>query len=1404
MTDLLEKPLYGVAIYNPRLLSKDELVRFFVARQAELGRLVDALRREAEAQPQHHLIVGARGMGKTTLLHRLRYAIADDEYLASRCLGLVFPEEQYNVGCLADFWLNCVDALADELESMQRVDLVEGLDSEVARLQALAEPDDRGRRALELLCQLSDRLDRRLVLLVDNMDLVLDRLETEQWTLREVLSSEARIQVVGATSAPLESHYRHDKAFYDFFRVHHLTGLGDEETFTVLRRLAEVTEHDRVARLLDEEPARVKTVRLMAGGNPRTVVLLFSLLAQETEGDVRTDIERLLDLCTPLYKHRLEVLSMQAQQVLDALAMHWAPATAAAIAKATHLKVNVVSTHLDRLVKDGTVEKVTLPAIKRHGFQIAERFFNIWCLMRASRRVRRRLVWLVEFLRLMFGPEELTLRARRHLVQERLGDNVRHAEMGLAYASAIEDAPLRTALESQSIRALCIEPEVRRQLGDLLDLDGQDSGLLDRAERMRLLAEAREAVMTAAMQHPGWDPERFWEQLGGSLALSVQMKHQGATAMIVQPALRTTLDSILRDERAQRCDGFVEEEVEALSRAVREGYIDLQNLSRDELEGAALAQGKRFVVPCALGIASAGGFPVDLEWFTNEVQCSRSLITWISWARLALKGHISADEISLTLLPVIEAQQWGSRTLSLLGWLQVDLRQYDQAEASYRKAISLDPLLAFPWNDLGNLLQDHRGKYDEAEAAYRKAISLDSNYAYPWNGLGHLFHNRLARYDEAEAAYRKAISLDPQFAPPWSGLGYLLQYRLARYDEAEAAHRKAISLDSKFAFPWLGLGDLFQNGLARYDEAETAYRKAISLDSTLAFPWLGLGNLFQLRLARYDEAETAYRKAISLDSKFALPWLSLGNLFQYHFAKYAEAETAYRNAISLDPNLAFAWTGLASLLHLHLGRYDEAETAYRNAVSFDPSLASSWTGLGDLFQNHLKRYDEAEAAYRTAIALDHKVTFAWNGLGNLFQYHLKRYDEAEAAYRTAIALDPKITFAWNGLGNLLHWQLAKYDEAEAAYRTAIALDPKMAFAWNGLGNLLQWHLKRYDEAEAAYRTAISLDPNLATPWNGLGDLLQYCFARHREAEVSYRKAIALDPKLVYPWNGLGNLLQDHLAKYDEAEMAYRTAISLDPKLAWAWNGLGDLLQEYLARYDEAEIAYREAISLDPSLALAWNGLGNLLQDRLGRYDEAETAYRKAISLDSHLAWPWNSLGGLLQHHFGKYDEAVLAYRKATSLSPDWDLPWNNLAWLLYLQNQDLEEAADAARKATAAEDNPYPDHTLATILVARGDWVGAEPWARRFIRSGDDDFFMRAWFDILRFFAEAVRHGFVRETRGLLTSVGVAERWEPLDRALEVIENRSSDALGCLSPEMREAVLLVLAKISPDTIGDHT
>lgn len=76
-------------------------------------------------------------------------------------------------------------------------------------------------------------------------------------------------------------------------------------------------------------PAASKPCHVLAGGNPRALVLLYKVLAQGPEGDVQRDIEQLLDDYTALYKARFEELAPQAQQVVDAMAIHWDPLIAA-------------------------------------------------------------------------------------------------------------------------------------------------------------------------------------------------------------------------------------------------------------------------------------------------------------------------------------------------------------------------------------------------------------------------------------------------------------------------------------------------------------------------------------------------------------------------------------------------------------------------------------------------------------------------------------------------------------------------------------------------------------------------------------------------------------------------------------------------------------------------------------------------------------------------------------------------------------------------------------------------------------------------------------------------------------------------------------------------------------------
>ena len=128
-------------------------------------------------------------------------------------------------------------------------------------------------------------------------------------------------------------------------------------------------------------------------------------------------------------------------------------------------------------------------------------------------------------------------------------------------------------------------------------------------------------------------------------------------------------------------------------------------------------------------------------------------------------------------------------------------RDVVEVELASRKAIELDPMDAFPWFNLGNLLADKQEHYDEAEVAYRKAIELDPVNAFPWTNLGNLLADKLNRYDEAEAAYRKAIELDPALVQPWNNLGNLLE-TLNRPVEASAAYETGAALDSNLPPYW--------------------------------------------------------------------------------------------------------------------------------------------------------------------------------------------------------------------------------------------------------------------------------------------------------------------------------------------------------------------------------------------------------------------------------------------------------------------------------------------------------------------------------------------------------------------------------------------------------------------------
>jgi tetratricopeptide (TPR) repeat protein len=814
----------GVTLYNPDLLSKEDLVRGFIARRLLLDELVDDLRRTGrDGAPQHHLVLGQRGLGKTMLLRRLAYAIADDPELREIWQPLVFPEEQYNVAGLGDFWLNCVDALGDAFEQAGRREWTSDLDARVEQLGPKPDED----AALALLLEEADRVGRRLVLLVDNIDLVLDRIgKDREWPFRRLLSEEQRLLVIGASSRALEAFYDHGRAFYDFFRVHELGGLDEQETFALLGHLAANFNAPNVKRLLAEQPARLRTLRLLTGGNPRTVTLLFRIFQQGADGDVGADLEHLLDLYTPLYKARFEELAPQAQKVVDAMALHWDPMTAAALAADTGLQINLTSAQLKRLEDIGVVEKVPWFGEKKTAFQIAERFFNIWYLMRASRRVRRKLIWLVKFLEAWFTEEELRTRAESHLTRDaaKMGA-ARYAELSFAYAQVAPGRLLRSRLEHAGLRVALADARVR----DEMDLSDLAPALLDKKARMEAMQALAAAVPGARSDWCGIDPHDFWRRLGGSPFNSFADKK----------ACVESLGEISAD-RLREIDAVL-----------KEGESTVRSWQPDD-PGAAIKLQEAF---------ASGEMADVLDWEVSATiggaQLAAAVMSW-GYAKNAppeILERVEAAYREMAKELGLAGHAWAG-----LGDFLQSQRRYLEAEAAFRRALEAAPDFSFAWAGLGVVLYALR-RDAEAKSMMMRALKLEPSSADHWISLGNVLSEDESSEAEAEAAYRRGLELEPDSAWGWRCLGLLLAAGTKRYDEAETAFRRAIELDPKDFLAWTGLGDLLSECEKRA-EAEAAYRRALELQPDTAAAFGGLGHLLLQEPGRMPEGATYLLKAL--------------------------------------------------------------------------------------------------------------------------------------------------------------------------------------------------------------------------------------------------------------------------------------------------------------------------------------------------------------------------------------------------------------------------------------------------------------------------------------------------------------------------------------------------------------
>ncbi len=441
--------------YNPGQCSPEEIEATFVAREGILESILDELRARTKSRSnQHFLLIGPRGIGKTNLLIMIRTQVNKDKELSGAYVALQTAEEEYSISSLRDFFSRILELLIEEVSDS---DL--GL---VCQSIASTRNDEHAAeiaiRALKDFCK---RSRKKILLLVDNLDLILGEQITDDaqiGRLRDVLMNDSFLVIVGAAPTHFKEVSGYERPFYNFFRLMELEDLSAEQMAELLRKRAEWDNNPAILDRFEELKPRLNAIYHLTGGNPRLALMLYQFYTSTELPEVRTAIQMLLDDLTPYYKARLEKLPPQQRKVMDAFARFGQPVTPTELAQETRLPVNQINSILKRLRELGFVSIPPQQRRKTTLYIVSERVFRIWHQMRFSTPTRRRLEFLIEFIRIWYTSGEwkrevdrLMGEYRNAVSEKRLMDVERFGEHLEYFAEAAPKMEWRYVVEDKTV-----------------------------------------------------------------------------------------------------------------------------------------------------------------------------------------------------------------------------------------------------------------------------------------------------------------------------------------------------------------------------------------------------------------------------------------------------------------------------------------------------------------------------------------------------------------------------------------------------------------------------------------------------------------------------------------------------------------------------------------------------------------------------------------------------------------------------------------------------------------------------------------------------------------------------------------------------------------------------------------
>jgi len=196
-----------------------------------------------------------------------------------------------------------------------------------------------------------------------------------------------------------------------------------------------------------------------------------------------------------------------------------------------------------------------------------------------------------------------------------------------------------------------------------------------------------------------------------------------------------------------------------------------------------------------------------------------------------------------------------------------------QAEIIYKEILTFEPRNFRVLNYLGNVLEVQH-KYDEAIASYQKAVDIEPTFAGSYYHLGGVFEIT-DQLDNAMTYYEKAIQCDPNFSGSYNNLGNVYR-KLDMLDKAIPCFKKAVELNPDFWGSYYNLGEVLQD-IGQVDEAISCFQKALQLNPNHIASYNNLGLAFSEKVQSND-AMLCYHRAIQLSPDYAEPHFNKASL----------------------------------------------------------------------------------------------------------------------------------------------------------------------------------------------------------------------------------------------------------------------------------------------------------------------------------------------------------------------------------------------------------------------------------------------------------------------------------------------------------------------------------------------